>query len=640
MKKLSSYQTWPLWAQITSALFIICSCIVYATGEYVYRIENHFLTESLEQNRQRVFNTISSTAIESIITEDIATLDTIVSELVKQNSDIYSFSITNEENKLLVKQGNTKPINKKHSLTHSSPIEYEGEIFGYIKIHWDMAQKYADIEEHIKGVYFFVSMMLILLSAISAFGIHLFVTRPLRNIENRLLGHATGESAGYENKMLSHEFIQLHKTIDKLESLTTSRNKLQKEVAVRKNAQFELAKARDEALKASRAKSTFLANMSHELRTPLNAILGYSEIIMEDAIENKHNSYVKDASKINNAGKHLLELISNILDLSKVEAGKMKLSITTTNLTTLIKTIAETIHPLIEKNNNTLKVEIPDDIGEIQNDDIKLKQIILNLLSNASKFTHQGVITLKVQQYIHENNDWIKISVTDTGIGVSNESLEKIFHSFSQADDSTSREYGGTGLGLDISQNFCWLMGGDLKVASELGKGSSFWLQIPAIVKSIPDTKIETKQQSDLPFLTTEEIRIGNNVQTIDHDRRKNVARIFIIEQDYLQEENMRLIIETDGLYVVAEADMDIAFDMIMKNPPNTIVINTENKKEKSFNLLDKLNANEKLKNIPVITLVENTLSTQFLTAGAKFQLPLQFDINVFMEKIKQSIRK
>lgn len=593
MKNLPSFKTWPLWAQVTSGLFFICTFIVFATGEYVRYIENDFLTKSLEQNKQRIFNTIASTAIESIITEDIATLDTIVSELVKQDSEISSLSITNEEKKLLIQQENTKSINNKYSLTHSSPIKYEDEIFGHIKIIWDMSQKYADIEEHIKGMYLFVSMMLILLSAFSAIGIHLFITRPLRNIENRLLGHATGESTDSKNKILSHEFIQLYKTIDKLEALTTSKNELQKEVSIRKNAQFELAKARDEALKASRAKSIFLANMSHELRTPLNAILGYSELIAEEAADNNHDIYINDAEKINSAGKHLLDLISDILDLSKIEAGKVELSIITINLESFIKSILETALPLIEKNNNKFVIDISEDIGEIQNDDMKLKQVIFNLLSNASKFTNEGSISIKVKRCTDENKDWITISVTDTGIGISSDNLEKIFQPFSQADSSTSREYGGTGLGLDISRNFCWLMGGDLKVTSEQGKGSCFLIQIPEKVKSIPEEKSNKKINSDLPLLSAEQVRISHNVDTC---KRKNIAHIFLIEQDYNKRENMSLILETDGFKVDFEADMDLALDKITKNIPNAIVINTEISNEKSLHLLKQLASDEKLK--------------------------------------------
>lgn len=377
--------------------------------------------------------------------------------------------------------------------------------------------------------------------------------------------------------------------------------------------------------------------MSHELRTPLNAILGYSELIAEEAADNNHDIYINDAEKINSAGKHLLDLISDILDLSKIEAGKVELSIITINLESFIKSILETALPLIEKNNNKFVIDISEDIGEIQNDDMKLKQVIFNLLSNASKFTNEGSISIKVKRCTDENKDWITISVTDTGIGISSDNLEKIFQPFSQADSSTSREYGGTGLGLDISRNFCWLMGGDLKVTSEQGKGSCFLIQIPEKVKSIPEEKSNKKINSDLPLLSAEQVRISHNVDTC---KRKNIAHIFLIEQDYNKRENMSLILETDGFKVDFEADMDLALDKITKNIPNAIVINTEISNEKSLHLLKQLASDEKLKKIPVITVVKNTLSDKFITAGAKYQLQLQYDINDLTDKIKQSIRK
>jgi len=642
MLKILSFKSWPLWAQITSVLFIICCCIVLATGEYVRRIENHFLIESLEQNQQRILNTIASTAIESIIIEDIATLDTIVSELVEQNTDIYSFSITNEEHKSLIKRSNTKPVNKKYSLIHSAPIKYENEIFGYIDIRWDMTQKYTEVEKHIRDIYFFISMMLILLSGISAIGIHLLVTRPLRNIENRLLGHATGDSTNYKDKMLSHEFIQLYKTIDKLEALTTSKEELQKEVIQRKKTQIELAKARDAAIKASRAKSTFLAKMSHELRTPLNAIIGYSELIAEDAEDEGHETCNLDAKKITSAGKHLLELINNILDLSKIEAGKMELSLEIIDLASLIQSITNTITPLISKNENKLEVICPENIGVIQNDKMKLKQIILNLLSNACKFTQHGVISLNIQRFSRQDSNWITICIKDTGIGISRDNLEHIFDSFSQADNSTSSNYGGTGLGLSISQNFSQMMGGDMKVESELDKGSRFCIQIPAIVQKAQQVEpVETINQNP-PLLKAEQIRFNSSTKNIPlpEDRRKKISHVFIIETDTEQQEQIKLVLETEGLKVDSERNIERALEKIKKNSPDIIVINTVSMNEKSISFLNQITSDKKLKNIPLITIVEDTLSTHFLIEGASHQLPRRYEINDLLDKIKLSLRK
>ena len=601
----------------------------------MHHLGSHYLSESIKQNQKNISDTISSSAIESIITEDIASLDTIITELLRTNPKIYSIIISNEDSKTLVKWTDKKSVTKKQLYNHAEPINYEGETFGHINIYWDSSEYLAEKEEYLNEITIFTSTMLVILALTTIFLLHILVIHPMRKIENRLLGHAKGKAENTKMYSSSREFNQLSNTISKLESLTISKEELQKEVLIRKNAQYALAKARDEALKASRTKSTFLANMSHELRTPLNAVIGYSEIIAEEAMDNKHEIYMHDANKINNAGKHLLELISNILDLSKIEAGKMELSIDKIDLLNLINSVSETIYPLITKNGNQLEIDIADNIGEICNDEIRLKQVILNLLSNASKFTKHGKISLKVRKFTQENNEWVTVSVIDNGIGISSENQEKIFHTFSQADDSTSREYGGTGLGLNISQNFCWLMGGDLQVSSELGKGAHFWIQIPSI-KDSSAVKTNKAKNADLTLLTAEQVRFGLEGKNM----RKKLARIFIIEQDQYQQENLSLMLKTDGLNIEVEANLETTFDKIISNPPNAIVINTKYNEDKSLKFLQLLSNNKKLEKIPVIALVKNTRSDQFINAGANYQLPYQCKITELMEKIKQSIRK
>lgn len=608
----------------------------------MHNLGEHYLSETIKQNQKNILNTISSSALESIITEDVASLDTIISELLQSNPTIHSLNISNEESKPLAKLTRKNKVSEEFLFEHSEAIKYGGETFGYINIRWNLTKNLTETEEHLKKITVFTSSMLMLLAVITTFLLHMLVIRPMRGIENRLLGHATGESNGSKKYSSSREFNQLSYTISKLESLTISKDELQKEVAIRKNAQIELAKARDEALKASRSKSSFLANMSHELRTPLNAIIGYSEIIAEEAEDNEHDIYLQDANKINNAGKHLLELISDILDLSKIESGKMELSVKTINLPNLIDSITDTVSPLVEKNSNKLEVIWPENIGEIQNDDVKLKQVILNLLSNACKFTKQGVISLKMQRLVYKNSDWITFSVEDTGIGISSENQKKIFESFSQADNSTSREYGGSGLGLAISRNFCLLMNGDLQVESEPGKGSCFTIKIPAIVGLVQEKKIrETKTQS-LPLLTADQIRFNNTSNKVNdsEDRRKNVSRVFLIEPNIEQGENIKLILETEGLVVDCEADLDIAYEKIIKTVPNILVINTDPMKEESLTLLQQIKSDIKLKNITIIAIVKDMLSEYFFDAGVRYQLPLRYDMNELLEKMKLSLRK
>ncbi len=248
------------------------------------------------------------------------------------------------------------------------------------------------------------------------------------------------------------------------------------------NLQEGLIRAVDAAEAASRAKSTFLANMSHELRTPLTAILGYSQLLHREAQEMHADNLRRDIEAIWSAGDHLLTLISNILDLSKIEAGKMELFLEVFDITALVNTVAATVRPLMADNGNTLVVQYSPDLGTMRADLTKTRQILFNLLSNAAKFTDRGTITLTVARKMQEGREGIIFRVSDTGIGIPADKLEIIFKEFTQADASTTRKYGGTGLGLTLSYRFCRMMGGDIHVVSSVGKGSTFTIFLPSEV--------------------------------------------------------------------------------------------------------------------------------------------------------------
>src|SRR5688500_10377846 len=228
---------------------------------------------------------------------------------------------------------------------------------------------------------------------------------------------------------------------------------------------------------ASQHKSHFLAHMSHELRTPLNAIIGYSEMLQEEAEDLDQETLIPDLQKVNAAGRHLLGLINDILDLSKIEAGRMDPFLETFDVRTLVDGVEGVVRPLVEKNDNRLVIACADDLGSMHADQTKVRQVLFNLMSNASKFTDHGTISLSVQR---EPDEWLIFAVSDTGIGMTEEQLGRLFEAFSQAEASTRSRYGGTGLGLAISRHFCRLMGGDITVESVYGEGSRFTVRLPA----------------------------------------------------------------------------------------------------------------------------------------------------------------
>jgi signal transduction histidine kinase/CheY-like chemotaxis protein len=258
----------------------------------------------------------------------------------------------------------------------------------------------------------------------------------------------------------------------------------------------------EELRAASQHKSQFLANMSHELRTPLNAIIGVTEMLQEDARDFKREDELEPLDRVLRAARHLLALINDILDLSKIEAGKMDLHLESFPLPPLIEDVRKTIEPLAEKSGNALTVSCPPDIGSIRADQTRLRQALLNLASNANKFTERGKVAIDIRRTAETGGEWITVAVADTGIGMTREQMGRLFQEFVQADASTTRRYGGTGLGLAISRRFCQMMGGDIAVESEVGRGSTFTIRLPAEVlaaRPIPISRPAPGAQASSP---------------------------------------------------------------------------------------------------------------------------------------------
>jgi len=397
------------------------------------------------------------------------------------------YSQVSEDNEFVVQGMNTKP-----------------ELLGYA----DVVLSKDTLVATTARIFVVNSIIFFSLAAVLLFVLRFMakrITQPLNklsstmyNAESSVENAYADEDGPHEAKVIAHAFNQMIKAINERDKELKNQNlTLEKRV---KNRTMELAEARDKAIEASKTKSRFLANMSHELRTPLNAIIGYSELLMEDAIDKNNKSGYGDLHKVHNAGVHLLSLINNILDLSKIEAGKIDLYLEAFTVNTMISDVLSVIEPLVKKNNNTFRVDCPENIGSMCSDETKIRQSLLNLISNSCKFTKNGEVSLVIRPHKIGTHEGISFQVSDQGIGMTKNQVNNLFREFTQADSSTTREYGGTGLGLAISKHFCEMMGGYISVESVKDEGSVFTMFLPRVASTDnapfseeDDEKIEIK---------------------------------------------------------------------------------------------------------------------------------------------------
>jgi hypothetical protein len=383
-----------------------------------------------------------------------------------------------------------------------------------------------------------------------------------------------------------------------------------------KNRQLEEARIAADA--ANKAKSSFLANMSHELRTPLNAIIGYSEMLEEEVEDLGQVGLKPDLEKIRGAGRHLLGLINDVLDLSKVEAGKMTLYIEEFNVAAMVSEVAATVQPLVHKNGNRLAIDCRADIGTMFADVTKVRQTLFNLLSNASKFTEKGEIRLAVGEI--DSPASISFIITDTGIGMTPMQMDKLFQAFSQADSSTTRKYGGTGLGLAISKKFCQMMGGDITVQSEAGKGSAFTVLLPRTPqKFIPDTQ---------------------SPGTLGDGSTANGPCVLVIDDDDSARDLMQRALAKDGFRVELAATGQSGLTLARRLKPAVITLDVMMPQMDGWSVLTALKADPETAGIPVIMLTMLDEKQMGFTLGAAdyFTKPIDFQrLHQVLEKCRKA---
>jgi len=464
---------------------------------------------------------------------------------------------------------------------------------------------------YVGRILLFVILIVAFVTAGTMLAVGTTVITPILRLRNDMLtAGSEGDSKKFysrsveRNDELGDVMAAFNSMFDQIASRTA------KLFAANEQLQMEIAdckRAEEAAEAANKSKSTFLANMSHELRTPLNAIIGYSEMLVEEAEDLGNEEFVPDVQKIHASGKHLLVLINNILDLSKVEAGKMELYLETFQIAGMIEEVVSTVQPLVAKNGNTLRVHCSDDLGTVHADLTKLRQVLFNLLSNACKFTEQGTISLEVSLVLEDGTGWLNFRVRDTGIGMSSQQMARLFQAFSQVHDPTGSSYGGSGLGLVISKRFCQMMGGDISVDSKLGTGSTFTMRLPA------DSQLRDQD----PAVASEQR--GESLP-------EEANTVLVIDDDPNVQDLMRRMLTREGFRVVTASAGEEGLKHAGQLHPDVITLDVMMPSMDGWAVLSALKADPELADIPVIMLTIMDSKNMGYTLGASDYLTKPID--------------
>ena len=410
----------------------------------------------------------------------------------------------------------------------------------------------------------------------------------------------TGDKEGNEDASVELMSLAFSRMSDEVGALITARTS-------------EMETSRDEANEANAEKTRFFANMSHELRTPLNAILGYGEMLAEECEDLGYDDLLPDLKKITSAGSHLLSLINNILDISKIEAGRMELYLTSFDIENMIDTIKDVVGPLAADHDNGFKVNLQDPLGSMTQDETKIRQCLTNFLSNGFKFTSNGTITLDVDTFIQDDVEMIRFAVSDTGEGMSEEGLSKVFREYEQAERSTSAKHGGTGLGLPITKKLSEMMGGDVLVTSVLGEGSVFTLYVPR----------ECPQDYD-------EIAEGNAIEKLEESEKV----VVLIDDDVPMHDLIRRTLSKIGLRLVGATDSEKGMQIVREMKPKLLLLDVLMPGRDGWSILKECKSDPELADMPVVMVSQLSQDVLAESLGADDYLTKPIDRGLFLETV------
>lgn len=471
LKKLSSV------LQVTVAIAALVIIVVLVGCEIVKNYEKLHLKKVTQEQMQKVFDVFVGVNKEYIAASDIESLNKSVKIFTDINDEIVTVDVLDVNDKSLIQWGQRSVTDVQSTHVLEKKITIGSEFIGSVIFTQSLDSNQKAIESHISNLSLIMLLLLCMMMVFVAVVLYALILRPLSSIASRLKAYSDGNDDEAELSLISKEFSAISSLVDKLREVTVSRNLLRDEMEVRIHIQFELEKARLHAEKSNSAKSDFLSFMSHEIRTPLTSIIGFSENLldynqsMEERLEAIHT--------IINSSNHLLQLINDVLDISKIEAGRLKTDEIETEIVVLMKEVASIVRALITNKNINFIVQCAKQVPKVvTTDPLRLKQILINVISNAIKFTEHGTVILELN-YDTEHND-LSFTIIDTGVGMTSEQKENLFNAYGQADISTARQYGGTGLGLYLSKNLAQRLGGGIHVDSQQGVGTVFTIKVSA----------------------------------------------------------------------------------------------------------------------------------------------------------------